>query len=78
MQLLIIGASHLSLFWNRKPNSTRRRALIHGVWMIPTSEWFYYYRAVDKFGNFIDCYRNSNREEMVAKVTMHNSSSSMY
>ena len=34
-------------------------------------EWLYYYRAVDKFGNVIDYYLSSNRDEAAAKAFLN-------
>jgi transposase-like protein len=34
-------------------------------------EWLYYYRAVDKFGNIIDYYLSSNRDEAAAKTFLN-------
>ena len=31
-------------------------------------EWFYYYRAVDKFGDVVDYYLSPNRDEAAAKA----------
>lgn len=34
-------------------------------------DWLYYYRAVDKFGNVIDYYLSSNRDEAAAKAFLN-------
>lgn len=34
-------------------------------------EWFYYYRAVDKFGDVIDYYLSPNRDESAAKAFLN-------
>ncbi len=34
-------------------------------------EWFYYYRAVDKFGDVIDYYLSPNRDEAAAKAFLN-------
>lgn len=34
-------------------------------------EWFYYYRAVDKFGEVIDYFLSSNRDEAAAKAFLN-------
>ncbi len=34
-------------------------------------EWFYYYRAVDKFGDAIDYYLSPTRDEAAAKAFLN-------
>ncbi|PME47670.1 hypothetical protein BCV27_02865 [Vibrio lentus] len=34
-------------------------------------DWLYYFRAVDKFGNVIDYYFSSNRDEAAAKAFLN-------
>ncbi len=35
------------------------------------SEWFYYYRAVDKFGDVVDYYLSSTNDEAVVKTFLN-------
>ena len=53
----------------KKPVSTSWR--MDEAYVKVKGDWLYYYRAVDKFGNVIDYYLSSNRDEAAAKAFMN-------
>ncbi len=53
----------------KKPVSTSWR--MDETYVKVKGEWLYYYRAVDKFGNVIDDYLSSNRDEAAAKAFLN-------
>lgn len=53
----------------KKPVSTSWR--MDETYVKMKGEWLYYYRAVDKFGNVIDYYLSSNRDEAAAKAFLN-------
>ena len=55
----------------KKPASTSWR--MDDTYVKVKGDWVHYYRAVDKFGNVIDYYLNSNRDETAAKAFLNKS-----
>ncbi len=53
----------------KKPVSTSWR--MNETYVKVKGKWLYYYRAVDKFGNVIDYYLSSNRDEAAAKTFLN-------
>ena len=53
----------------KKPVSTSWR--MDETYVKVKGDWLYYYRAVDKFGNVIDYYLSSNRDEAAAKAFLN-------
>ena len=55
----------------------RKKKAISGSWRMDETyikvkgEWFYYYRAVDKFGDVIDYHLSPNRDEAAAKAFLN-------
>ncbi|KOO12833.1 transposase [Vibrio xuii] len=53
----------------KKPESSSWR--LDETYIKVKGEWLYYYRAVDKFGDVIDYYLSSNRDEAAAKAFLN-------
>ena len=53
----------------KKPVSTSWR--MDETYVKVKGDWLYYYRAIDKFGNVIDYYLSSNRDEAAAKAFLN-------
>ncbi|WP_256896580.1 IS6 family transposase [Vibrio alginolyticus] len=58
-------------------NLRRKKKAVCGAWRMDETyikvkgEWFYYYRAVDKFGHVVDYYLSPNRDEAAAKAFLN-------
>lgn len=50
-----------------------KKKTVSGSWRMDETygEWFYYYRAVDKFGHVVDYYLSPNRDETAAKAFLN-------